>query len=219
MINNTDRTDYRFILFFASVLSALVICFSFSFVSNAAETGETESATNTEQDQRLNALELRLEEMGYTINDINMSIESIFEELETSEQQHLSIGQELELLLIGVSQLCDDDMAFMEKYDATVEGFSAIQTETNSSLGDINAVMNELNENTVSGNILITNFSDSISTDMQNISETSINEFNETLLKTNTLLSYLFWLLLFVLVLIICFWLGTVLKNIIRHIF
>ncbi len=216
MINNADRTDYRFILLLASVLSALLICFSFSFVSNAAETGETESATDAEQNERLNALEIRLQEMGYVINDMETSIESIIGSLEQSEAERLSISQELELLVIGISQLCDDNMAFMEKFDAFASGASAADLKTDTALTDINTSLVSLNDNTVSGNVLITDLSDSIKTDMKNISETSINEFNETLLRTNTLLSYLFVLLLFVLVLIIASMIGSIFKNIIN---
>jgi len=216
MINNADRTDYRFILLLASVLSALVICFSFSFVSNAAETEEIESAADTEQDQRLNALELRLEEMGYVINDVEMSIESIMGSLEQFEAERLSISQEVELLVIGISQLCDDNIAFTEKFDAFTADASAADLKTDTALTDINTSLGSLNENTVSGNVLITDLSSSIKTDMKNISETSINEFNETLLRTNTLLSYLFVLLLFVLVLIIASMIGSIFKNIIN---
>lgn len=216
MINNADRTDYRFILLLASVLSALVICFSFSFVSNAAETEETESATDTEQDKRLNALELRLEEMGYVINDVEMSIESIMGSLEQFEAERLSISQEVELLVIGISQLCDDNIAFTEKFDAFAADASAADLKTDTALTDINTSLDSLNENTVSGNVLITDLSSSIKTDMKNISETSINEFNETLLRTNTLLSYLFVLLLFLLVLIIASMIGSIFKNIIN---
>lgn len=216
-MNNKDFINIKVLLGLA-LFSLLVLCFPVCV--NAEEIIDSddfmESETDLSQNERLNALEVRLEEMGYTINDIEMSIESIFEEFEQLEEQRLSICQQLELLIIGISQLCDDNISFSEKYDAAVVESSSMQSEMNDSLARMEAVMNDLNDNTVSGNTLITSFSDSIKTDMQNISETSINEFNVTLLRTNTLLAYLLVLLLIILVLIIVFAICAVVQNIIK---
>lgn len=198
----------------------------YSVSAHAEELSEEESPIDSEQNERLNSLEIRLEELGYRINEI----EGVLEEIQTSElleeQERLAVSEKLDLVIIGLNDLINYDIEKLEKADNSElltdvyrnQVLEALNCNADS-MEQLNATTLRLSDDTVSGNILITNFSDSISTDMQNISETSINEFNETLLKTNTLLSYLFWLLLFVLVLIICFWLGTVLKNIIRHIF
>jgi ABC-type Na+ efflux pump permease subunit len=220
-MSNGDFVEFKIVVLLAA-LSAVFFCVTPLYV-HAEESENEDSYSETEndtiQEERINALEARLEEMGYTINDLEMTIESITEEMELEEEQRLAIGQQLELLIIGVSQLCDDSISFNEKYDTYTGESSSMQISANTSLDNVNSTLSELNENTVSGNALVSAFSDSIKVDMQNISETSINEFNETLLKTNTLLSYLFVLILLLLVLLICFGIGALLRNIIsRHV-
>ena len=70
-----------------------------------------------------------------------------------------------------------------------------------------------LYQETVSGNTLVSDLGDSLKVDMENISQKSLEEFNKTLLSTNKLLSYLFVLLLVLLVLFMVGGLGKIIKD------
>ena len=210
-MTDKDCVSYKTVAALAIVSLVVISVLSFPLIAHAEGTEETtESAIDTEQNERLNNLEIRLEELGYQINDAGTAIESINVQLETAEAERLTVSQQLELLLIGIN----DEI---ELLNTVVTDTASVALGLEQSLPVIDTDMKQLNQLTVSGNASIDAFSTSIKTDMQNISETSIEEFNTTLLRTNTLLSYLFVLLLFLLVLMIAFFIGSVIKNIINR--
>ena len=182
-----------------------------------SEIVESETLTDSEQNERLNNLEIRLEELGYSVNEARDSINAINERFELLEQERLEIRDQLDLIIIGLDDLCTYSIEYLGNFDSAVTVSQTADTDTLSVLNQIYDSSVELNENTVSGNAIVTAFGDNIKTDMQNISETSINEFNETLLKTNTLLSYLFVLILFLLVLMVAYGVGSIIQNIIKR--
>lgn len=200
-----------------AVLILVSVVISSTAVVHAEEIVESETLTDSEQNERLNNLEIRLEELGYSVNEVRDSINAINERFELLEQERLEIRDQLDLIIIGLDDLCSYSIEYLGNFDSAVTVSQTADTDTLSALNQIYDTSVELNENTVSGNALITAFGDNIKTDMQNISETSINEFNETLLKTNTLLSYLFVLILFLLVLMIAYGVGSIIQNIIKR--
>lgn len=211
VMSNRDCVSYWCVAVIAFVC---LLLFSVPLVVHAEETVETtETETDLEQDKRLNNLELRLEELGYQINDAGTAIEAITSQM---EEERLSISQQLELLLIGVNDeltLLDSIQLSAIDITANLQQFlPAISTDAITVRDDVK----QLNALTVSGNASIDSFSDSIKADMKNISEASIEEFNTTLLRTNLLLSYLFVIMLILLVLMITYGIGAVIRNIIK---
>lgn len=200
-----------------AVLILVSVVISSTAVVHAEEIVESETLTDSEQNERLNNLEIRLEELGYSVNEVRDSINAINERFELLEQERLEIRDQLDLIIIGLDDLCTYSIEYLGNFDSAVTVSQTADTDTLSALNQIYDSSVELNENTVSGNAIVTAFGDNIKTDMQNISETSINEFNETLLKTNTLLSYLFVLILFLLVLMVAYGVGSIIQNIIKR--
>ena len=200
-----------------AVLILVSVVISSTAVVHAEEIVESETLTDSEQNERLNNLEIRLEDLGYSVNEARDSINAINERFELLEQERLEIRDQLDLIIIGLDDLCTYSIEYLGNFDSAVTVSQTADTDTLSALNQIYDLSVELNENTVSGNAIVTAFGDNIKTDMQNISETSINEFNETLLKTNTLLSYLFVLILFLLVLMIAYGVGSIIQNIIKR--
>lgn len=212
--NSLERNVFYMLL---AVLIFVSVVISSTAVAHAEEIEDSETLTDSEQNERLNNLEIRLEELGYSVNEVRDSINAINERFELSEQERLEIRDQLDLIIIGLDDLCSYSIEYLGNFDSAVTVSQTADTDTLSALNQIYDSSVELNENTVSGNAIITTFGDNIKTDMQNISETSINEFNETLLKTNTLLSYLFVLILFLLVLMVAYGVGSIIQNIIKR--
>ena len=213
--NNSFERNAFYMLLAVLILVSVVI--SSTAVVHAEEIVESETMTDSEQNERLNNLEIRLEELGYSVNEARDSINAINERFELLEQERLEVRDQLDLIIIGLDDLCTYSIEYLGNFDSAVTVSQTADTDTLSALNQIYDSSVELNENTVSGNAIITAFGDNIKTDMQNISEISINEFNETLLKTNTLLSYLFVLILFLLVLMVAYGVGSIIQNIIKR--
>lgn len=212
--NSLERNVFYMLL---AVLILVSVVISSTAVVHAEEIVESETLTDSEQNERLNNLEIRLEELGYSVNEVRDSINAINERFELLEQERLEIRDQLDLIIIGLDDLCTYSIEYLGNFDSAATVSQTADTDTLSVLNQIYDSSVELNENTVSGNAIVTAFGDNIKTDMQNISETSINEFNETLLKTNTLLSYLFVLILFLLVLMVAYGVGSIIQNIIKR--
>lgn len=213
--NNSLERNVFYMLLAVLILVSVVI--SSTAVVHAEEIVESETLTDSEQNERLNNLEIRLEELGYSVNEVRDSINAINERFELLEQERLEIRDQLDLIIIGLDDLCSYSIEYLGNFDSAVNVSQTADTDTLSALNQIYDSSVELNENTVSGNATITALGDNLKLDMQNISETSINEFNETLLKTNTLLSYLFVLILFLLVLMVAYGVGSIIQNIIKR--
>lgn len=212
--NSLERNVFYMLL---AVLILVSVVISSTAVVHAEEIVESETLTDSEQNERLNNLEIRLEELGYSVNEVRDSINAINERFELLEQERLEIRDQLDLIIIGLDDLCTYSIEYLGNFDSAATVSQTADTDTLSVLNQIYDSSVELNENTVSGNAIVTAFGDNIKTDMQNISETSINEFNETLLKTNTLLSYLFVLILFLLVIMVAYGVGSIIQNIIKR--
>lgn len=168
---------------------------------------------------RVNLLELRLEELGYQINDMQTAIESLETAGQEQEETMLALSDKLDLVIIALDNLIENDLAQMQMQE-DADLIAAEYRETITGALSVNeTAFEELNENTVSGNTLISDFNASMKEDLQLVSESTLQELNKTLLATNTFLSYLFILVLILLILLIVYGLGALLnKSIIRHI-
>lgn len=168
---------------------------------------------------RVNLLELRLEELGYQINDMQTAIESLETADQEQEETRLAISDKLDLVIIALDSLIENDLAQMQKQEDADLLAAEYREAITGALSVNETAFEELNENTVSGNTLISDFNTSMEENLQLVSESTLQELNKTLLATNTFLSYLFILVLIVLVLLIVYGLGALLnKSIFRHI-
>lgn len=190
-------------------------------VQAAGSVDEDDPAEETDYTlgDRVNLLELRLEELGYQINDMQTAIESLETADQEQEETRLAISDKLDLVIIALDSLIENDLAQMQKQE-DADLLAAEYRETITGALSVNeAAFEELNENTVSGNTLISDFNSSMEENLQLVSESTLQELNKTLLATNTFLSYLFILVLIVLVLLIVYGLGALLnRSIFRHI-
>lgn len=183
----------------------------------ATETSSESDYTQTdlEQDERLNSLEIRLEEMGYSIDEVNRVIISLQEADTLLEEQNLLISEKLDLCIIALNDLVNYSIEHLKNDDAAELLTEEYRTAVISGITTNETAMSTLNENTVSGNTIISTFNDSVSENLQLTSENTLQELNKTLLVTNTFLSYLFILLLIVLVLFICYGIGALIHKLI----
>lgn len=190
-------------------------------VQAAGSVDEDDPAEETDYTlgDRVNLLELRLEELGYQINDTQTAIESLETADQEQEETRLAISDKLDLVIIALDSLIENDLAQMQKQE-DADLLAAEYRETITGALSVNeTAFEELNENTVSGNTLISDFNTSMEENLQLVSESTLQELNKTLLATNTFLSYLFILVLIVLVLLIVYGLGALLnRSIFRHI-
>ena len=209
-MNNKSSARIETVLMVAvCILCFLLIC---PIVAHAEE-----SVTNTEEessdDERINNLEKRLEELGYQISETKDSIVAIEDRLDPLEADHLSLQQELELLLIGMN----DQLDMLNTIGADLTASTTLLSDHLPTVVMQGETLQEdtksLYQETVSGNTLVSDLGDSLKVDMENISQKSLEEFNKTLLSTNKLLSYLFVLLLVLLVLFIVFGLAKLVKD------
>ena len=210
-MNNKSSARIETVLIVAvCIVCFLLIC---PIVAHAEETSTDTAEESTSDDGRINNLEKRLEELGYQISETKDSIVAIEDRLDLLEADHLSLQQELELLLIGMN----DQLDLLNTISADLTASSALLSDHLPTVVMQGETLQEdtksLYQETVSGNTLVSDLGDSLKVDMENISQKSLDEFNKTLLSTNKLLSYLFVLLLVLLVLFIVGGLGKIIKD------
>lgn len=210
-MNNKSSARIETVLIVAvCIVCFLLIC---PIVAHAEEASTDTTEESTSDDERINNLEKRLEELGYQISETKDSIVAIEDRLDPLEADHLSLQQELELLLIGLN----DQLELLNTISADLTASSALLSDHLPTVVMQGETLQEdtksLYQETVSGNTLVSDLGDSLKVDMENISQKSLEEFNKTLLSTNKLLSYLFVLLLVLLVLFIVGGLGKIIKD------
>lgn len=175
--------------------------------------------TDYSVEDRVNFLEIRLEELGYQIDDMQTAIEAIEASDQLEEENRLALSDKLDLVIIALNNLIENDLELLQKQDDAELLTTEYRETITTALTTNETAFEELNENTVSGNSLISEFNTSVEENMQLVSESTLQELNKTLLTTNTFLSYVFILLLIVLVLIIVYGLGALLNKIIfKHV-
>ena len=219
--NNFIEEYVPIIIFgFTIVFFILSLFMSLSIEVQAAETSEESDYTQTdfEQDERLNSLELRLEELGYSINEVEQAIVLLQETDTALEEQRLVISEKLDLCIIALNDLINYSIEHLEKDDSAALLTEEYRTTVTTAIETNEESMMKLNENTVSGNMIISNFNDSVSENLQLTSENTLQELNKTLLTTNTFLSYVFILLLIVLILFITYGIGALINKLLSHV-
>lgn len=106
---------------------------------------ELEQTDNSTIEYRVNALELRLQEMGITLDDLIVRVEELGEEENLLEQLVTSINEQNNLVLTALNNLINNQNYQIE--NTPIEAYEAVVTIAES--------VKELNLNTVSGNSLV----------------------------------------------------------------
>ena len=100
---------------------------------------------NTTIEYRVNALELRLQELGITLDDLIVRVENLTEEESLVEKLLTSINEQNNLVLTALNNLINNQNYQIE--NSPVEAYEAVTAIAES--------VDELNLNTVSGNSLV----------------------------------------------------------------
>lgn len=106
---------------------------------------ELEQTDNSTIEYRVNALELRLQELGITLDDLLVRTEELAEEDNLLEQLITAINEQNNLVLIALNNLINNQNYQIE--NTPIEAYEAVATIAES--------VDELNSNTVSGNSLV----------------------------------------------------------------
>ena len=106
---------------------------------------ELEQTDNSTIEYRVNALELRLQELGITLDDLIVRVEELGEEENLLEQLVTSINEQNNLVLTALNNLINNQNYQIE--NTPIEAYEAVTTIAES--------VDELNLNTVSGNSLV----------------------------------------------------------------
>lgn len=106
---------------------------------------ELEQTDNSTIEYRVNALELRLQELGITLDDLIVRVEELGEEENLLEQLVTSINEQNNLVLTALNNLINKQNYQIE--NTPIEAYEAVVTIAES--------VKELNLNTVSGNSLV----------------------------------------------------------------
>lgn len=106
---------------------------------------ELEQTDNSTIEYRVNALELRLQELGITLDDLQVRVEELGEEDNLLEQLITAINEQNNLVLIALNNLINNQNYQIE--NTPIEAYEAVATIAES--------VDELNLNTVSGNSLV----------------------------------------------------------------
>lgn len=106
---------------------------------------ELEQTDSSTIEYRVNALELRLQELGITLDDLQVKVEELGEEDNLLEQLIISINEQNNLVLTALNNLINNQNYQIE--NAPIETYEAVATIAES--------VDELNLNTVSGNSLV----------------------------------------------------------------
>lgn len=106
---------------------------------------ELEQTDNSTIEYRVNALELRLQELGITLDDLIVRVEELGEDEKLLEQLVTSINEQNNLVLTALNNLINNQNYQIE--NTPIEAYEAVVTIAES--------VDELNLNTVSGNSLV----------------------------------------------------------------
>lgn len=211
----------KWIMLFASFVFLVVMVLAICPISYAAELDVDYTDYESEDDsslenERLNSMEIRLEELGYKINDMESAIESINESELAEQEERIVLSDMLEVVVIGINDLLNQTRERLEK-QAVIDEQNKLRDESLAAyMASDTLATEQLTQLTVSGNSILTDFNTDVTGKIDTVSSITIEEFNKTLLNTNTLLSYLYVLLLVVLVMIIVLFIGSIIRNIIN---
>lgn len=160
------------VCFFVSSIVVFPLVALFSFTSHAEETTE-ETVIDSEQNERLNSLEIRLEELGYQINEITGTLEEV-QTYELSEQEErLLISEKLDLVIVALNDLINYDIEILTKADNSELLTTDYRVQVLDSFNQLNETTLQLSSDTVSGNSLVSQLDNTISDSNKSIEDSN----------------------------------------------
>ena len=170
------------ILYLSIVFASL---FLFSTTVRAEELPETESITDSEQNERLNSLEIRLEELGFKINEITGTLEEVQASELSEQEERLLISEKLDLVIVALNDLINYDIEILTKADNSELLVTEYRAQVLDSFKQLNETSLKLSADTVSGNTLVSQLDDTVA--KGNSDALEINAQNDEIANTRFL--------------------------------
>lgn len=172
------------LVFFVSSIVVICLVILFPFITHAEEITE-ETAMDTEQNERLNSLEIRLEELGYQINEITGTLEEDQTSELSEQEERLLISEKLDLVIIALNDLINYDIEILTKADNSELLVTDYRVQVLDSFKQLNETSLQLSADTVSGNTLVSQLDDTVS--KGNSDALEINAQNDEIANTRFL--------------------------------
>lgn len=155
------KLSKKSIILYFSIISASLLLLSTTV--HAEELPETESITDSEQNERLNSLEIRLEELGFQINEITGTLEEVQTSELSEQEERLLISEKLDLVIVALNDLINYDIEILSKSDNSEQLTSDYMVQVLDSFKQLNETTLQLSADTVSGNNLVSRLDDTVS--------------------------------------------------------
>lgn len=155
------KLSKKSIILYLSIISVSLLLLSTTV--HAEELPETESITDSEQNERLNALEIRMEELGYQINEITGTLEEVQTSELSEQEERLLISEKLDLVIVALNDLINYDIEILSKSDNSEQLTSDYRLQVLDSFKQLNETTLQLSADTVSGNNLVSRLDDTVS--------------------------------------------------------
>ena len=169
------KTIQRFCAcFFVSSIVVICLVILFPFITHAEEITE-ETAMDTEQNERLNSLEIRLEELGYQINEITGTLEEVQTSELSEQEERLLISEKLDLVIIALNDLINYDIEILTEADNSEMLTTDYRVEVLDNFKQLNETTLQLSSDTVSGNSLVSQLDNTISDSNKSIEDSNIS--------------------------------------------
>ena len=160
--------------FFVSSIVVICLVILFPFITHAEEITE-ETAMDTEQNERLNSLEIRLEELGYQINEITGTLEEVQTSELSEQEERLLISEKLDLVIIALNDLINYDIEILTEADNSEMLTTDYRVEVLDNFKQLNETTLQLSSDTVSGNSLVSQLDNTISDSNKSIEDSNIS--------------------------------------------
>lgn len=156
-------------------LLACIVIMLIGFLNFNSFVHAEESDTEAYNEQMVNYLAERMQEMGIQIDEINQKLQLIDEASAAEEEQRIAISDKLDLLLIGMNQLVDNSIAELDALNVSGAAAEEYRTHVSESLDDLNTAALQHSHDTVSGNMLLSDLQDTV----RNGNEDNRNAFTD----------------------------------------
>lgn len=176
-LSNKSIILYLSIVFMSLFLFSMTVC--------AEELPETESVTDSEQNERLNSLEIRLEELGFKINEITGTLEEVQASELSEQEERLLISEKLDLVVVALNDLINYDIEILTKADNSELLVTDYRAQVLDSFKQLNETSLQLSADTVSGNTLVSHLDDTVA--KGNSDALEINAQNDEIANTRFL--------------------------------
>lgn len=144
------KKNYKILLLALTAVFVLIPVFNVR-----AEENEEYSATDYEQDERLNFLEVRLEEMGYSIEEVNGQFEIVRTSVEELQEENLTLSDKLDFVIIALDSLINNSNLELNNHDLDKLETIDFRLSVLEGMGVNNTALEMLGQDTVSGNTTI----------------------------------------------------------------